>query len=140
MQKRILIADDEKWYTEPLKDGLEPEGYIVTQVTYGEDCLNELGRNKYALLVLDVMMDPGPNLRNEFTSRTAGLEVTKRIRNKDDNLPIIIVSVVTDKNITNQFKELNVSYLRKGETPLRKILGFIRGSVTGIAYSTESEA
>ena len=66
---RILIVDDEPLIRQSLSGVLEDEGYMAHSVDSGESCLDELGRNAYDLLLLDVWL-PGMD----------GLETLSRIQ------------------------------------------------------------
>ncbi len=54
---RVLVVDDEPGIRESLKGVLEDEGYQCQAVGSGEQCLEELARNTYEVVMLDVWMD-----------------------------------------------------------------------------------
>jgi two-component system nitrogen regulation response regulator NtrX len=80
---RILIVDDEPGIRESLAGVLEDEGYSCTAVDSGEQCLEEVGRNPYEVVLLDVWL-PGMD----------GLETLQRIEEIPfaDRPEIIIIS------------------------------------------------
>ena len=53
---RILIMDDEPWYTTPLIDALSERRYSVHGVTSGAEGLAWLKQNRAALVVIDLLM------------------------------------------------------------------------------------
>ena len=55
---RILIVDDEPAIRQTLGAVLEDEGYQVTALAAGEECVAELGRHAYDLVLLDIWL-PG---------------------------------------------------------------------------------
>jgi two-component system, NtrC family, nitrogen regulation response regulator NtrX len=57
-QTRVLIVDDEPGIRESLRGVLEDEGYACAAVETGEQCLEELARNSYEVVLLDVWL-PG---------------------------------------------------------------------------------
>jgi len=57
-RRRILIVDDEPLIRQSLGGVLEDEGYSVKAAESGEECLAELGRNAYDLVLLDIWL-PG---------------------------------------------------------------------------------
>ncbi len=77
----ILIVEDEKKIAESLKQGLEESGYEV-MIAYdglmGEKMVNNYSFN---LILLDVNL-PGMN----------GIELSKKIRQKDKNIPILMLT------------------------------------------------
>lgn len=57
---RVLVVDDEPGIRESLTGVLEDEGYTCNAVATGELCLEELGRQTYDVVLLDVWLkDPG---------------------------------------------------------------------------------
>jgi len=53
---RILVVDDEPGIRQSLGGVLEDEGYFVRSVESGEACLEELGRQSYSLVLLDIWL------------------------------------------------------------------------------------
>ena len=54
--KRILIADDEEGIRDMVKEYVSLDGFSVDEAADGEEALAMLAKNKYDLLLLDVMM------------------------------------------------------------------------------------
>lgn len=84
---RILLVEDEDHLAEGLAFNLRNSGYDVTICSTGEAALEEVERQSYDLLLLDIML-PGID----------GLEVTRRLRQDGHTLPILIVSA-RDRNL-----------------------------------------
>ena len=80
---RVLIVDDEPGIRESLTGVLEDEGYHCHAVGTGEDCLSELTRNTYDVILLDVWL-PGMD----------GLETLARIQEIPfaDRPEVVIIS------------------------------------------------
>ena len=78
---KILVADDDKNTRLLLKTILEKANYTVTTAANGEEALTALDKEHIDLVVMDVMM---PKLD--------GYELTKALRENDNNLPILMVS------------------------------------------------
>ncbi len=55
---RVLVVDDEPGIRESLRGVLEDEGYTCHTVESGEQCLEELARHSYEVILLDVWL-PG---------------------------------------------------------------------------------
>jgi len=81
--KKILIVEDDQSIGEVEKDYLELNGFEVTLETNGLEGLNKAQKEKYDLIILDVML---PELD--------GFKIVESIRNTQD-LPIMIVSART---------------------------------------------
>ncbi len=81
---RILVVDDEKLLVKGLKFNLENDGYEVDGAYDGRQALEFFEKNKYDLVLLDLML---PEI--------SGLEVCRAIREKS-NVPVIMVTAKTE--------------------------------------------
>ncbi|MCR5291130.1 MAG: response regulator transcription factor [Treponema sp.] len=81
MSDKVLIADDDEAISKLLSKVLLLNGFEPHTVNDGLKALQELKKDTYQLLLLDVMM---PNLD--------GFQVIKRIRQEGNTIPIIVVS------------------------------------------------
>lgn len=91
---KVLIIEDEQAIAEGLVDLCEFKGYTPTHVQDGIQGLEEALSGLYDLIVLDLML-PGMD----------GFTVCNRIREKDRELPIIILSAKTsDSDIIEGLK------------------------------------
>jgi two-component system nitrogen regulation response regulator NtrX len=78
---RVLIVDDELGIRESLRGVLEDEGYSCNAVESGELCLDELSRNSYEVVLLDVWL-PGMD----------GMETLARIQEIPfENRPQVVI-------------------------------------------------
>ena len=78
---RILVVDDDKDIRELLEDRLRARGYQVETETDGLRALDAIHSGRFSGLILDIGL---PSLD--------GMEVLKQIRQKDQQMPIIMVS------------------------------------------------
>ena len=81
MSAQILIADDDEISCQLFAETLEQEGYRVDRAQSGADALALLHDTPHDLLIIDVRM-PG----------ITGLEVTRRLRQENFSLPIIVMT------------------------------------------------
>jgi DNA-binding response OmpR family regulator len=81
----ILLVDDEEAVQKLLTYPLEREGFRVLQARDGEDALQQFGRERVDLVVLDLML---PKLD--------GLEVCRRLRGQS-TVPIIMLTARDDE-------------------------------------------
>ena len=58
MKSRILVVDNDADMVALLRRHLEVEGWAVTAVTGGEDAQTALGREEYAVVLTDLVMEP----------------------------------------------------------------------------------
>src|SRR5258707_15111850 len=77
---RILIIDDEAAIRESLDTLLTLEGFTVTMAADGTAGLDQLSRNEYDLLLLDLAL-PGES----------GIDLFPRITALQPNLPVIMI-------------------------------------------------
>ena len=77
----ILIVDDEKHTRLLLQKVLETEKYHVFSACNGQEALEVMDKNHIDLVILDIMMPV-----------MDGYELTKALRETDNNLPILMVS------------------------------------------------
>jgi DNA-binding response OmpR family regulator len=78
---RILVAEDDKHILAGLRDALESEGYHVSSAVDGEKAVSLLGKERFDLVILDIMM-PGKS----------GFDVCKTIRATDQDLPVMMLT------------------------------------------------
>lgn len=78
--KHILLVDDEPAITQGIAYYLEREGYAVTTAETGSAALAAIGRERFDLIVLDLML---PDI--------SGLEITRRLKQSPDTADIPIV-------------------------------------------------
>jgi len=83
---RILLVEDDPNLSVVIHDYLEILDYETTVCNDGEEGLNEFTKNKYDLVILDVMMP-----------KKDGYSVAEDIRSFDDNTPIIFVTAKSMK-------------------------------------------
>jgi two-component system nitrogen regulation response regulator NtrX len=79
--KTILVVDDEKSVRDSLKMVLEFESYEVLFAENGQEALRQISAVPVDLVLLDVKM-----------AGMDGIEVLQRIREKQDDLPVLMIS------------------------------------------------
>ena len=99
---RILIADDNPEIREIIKVLLSGEGFLVTEAKDGAAALDEIKKQEFDLIILDIMM-PGMN----------GYETCQSIR-ETNNAPILFLSArTTDSEKILGFSSGGDDYLEK---------------------------
>lgn len=121
MNKKILLAEDEKDYATVLRNKLQAANTEVEVAGNGAEALNLVQANKPALVVLDLIMP----IKN-------GFEVLKEIR-EDNNLKDIKVIVLSNLGQVEDIEKARqlgaVDYIIKSDTTLadavKKILSYL---------------
>ncbi len=93
---RILLAEDEYLYQRIIEKYIHDFDMQLTIVDDGQKCLDQVERQKYDIILMDIIM-PGFN----------GMEVTRAIRKKGIHTPIIAVT-------SNIWKEDELNSLESG--------------------------
>lgn len=91
---QILIAEDEKEIANSLKKSIISVGHETAIAHDGEQALQLLSANQYDVLLLDWRMP-----------KISGLDVCKRLRAAGNNIPIILITALSD--ISNKIEALN---------------------------------
>lgn len=81
MNKRIMVVDDERAIRDSLQGLFEDEDYLVTCAASGEEAVVRFRKDPVDCILLDIWM-PGID----------GLETLARLKNMDDNVPVVMMS------------------------------------------------
>jgi len=116
MSKRILFVDEEDWSITPYFDKLRDNSSEVDLAIDGDEAIDLLQKNKYDLLVLDIMFPPGQKIGNNVEPRKAGAILLYRIRYNEipdmkttSNIPVVVITAVTDQKLLEDVKQLGVN-------------------------------
>lgn len=108
----LLVADDEQAMANVLKLKLEASGNKVTVAHDGQATLDLLDKDKFDLVLLDLMM---PN--------TDGFAVLEAIKEKDIKVPVIVMSNLGQEEDIKRAKTLGAEdYLIKVDMSVSQIV------------------
>ena len=111
-KKKILVGEDEKAIALALEHKLIHEGFDVVLAENGEQVLQKLEKDKFDLLLLDLIMP-----------KMDGFAVLKEIKEKKIVLPIIITSNLGQEEDKNRVKNFGVAdYLIKSNVSIMEIV------------------
>jgi two-component system response regulator QseB len=79
----ILLLEDDTATADALRVGLERSGFTVTWVATCADALRRIATNRFAAVVLDVMVPSG----NVNVPTGDGYDVLRRLREDGDDVP-----------------------------------------------------
>ena len=94
MEKKILVVDDEDYHRELMQKLLSKLGYEVDAVESAEDAFSLLERNKFPVIITDLIM-----------LEMDGVEFCRRIRETDDKTFVIALTGHTDLYDIDKLKE-----------------------------------
>ena len=121
-EAKILIADDEEDILEIVADRLEFYGFEVQTARDGVECLEAIDRQVPDLLLLDIRMP-----------RLDGLEVLARLQQTQPELPVVVISASTDRQVAEDTLSRGaVDYLLKPFEPAElqeKVFGALKKEI-----------
>lgn len=127
-KKSILIIDDHPIMREGISQIINNQSdlYVIDEAESGPEALKKLSEISPDLAVIDISLK-GMN----------GLELTKEIRKKFKNLPILILSMHPEKFYAERaIKSGAMGYIQKHE-PSFKVIEAIRKIISGKMYLSE---
>ncbi len=99
----ILLVDDNEKLNNTIKIFLELKNHNVTSAITGKDAIQLINNNRFDLYIIDIHL---PNIN--------GIDIVKHIRNKDLNIPIIMVTASREiENLVKAFKTGCNEYIKK---------------------------
>lgn len=119
---KLLLVDDEKGITDPLREFFQDRGFHVNTADSGEAALEAIRKDKPNIIFLDIRMKGMDGL--------ATLEEIKRI---DKNIKVIMLTVIEDKEVIDKAKKLGAEeYITKPfrteyleEVLIKKVQGLV---------------
>jgi DNA-binding response OmpR family regulator len=112
MPKKILIVEDEKMIIKPLEMKLKLSGFDTAVAYDGEEALGILEKDKFDLILLDLMMP-----------KIDGFGVLSAMKKKGDKTPVIVATNLNQEGDISKAMELGVSnYYVKADTSLGDIV------------------
>lgn len=121
----ILLVDDEPGMLELYSEVLRDAGFEVDTASNGNEALLKASEKEYSLILLDIMMNEGPD----------GIQVLRIIKSNPDKYKKPIVVMLTNLAITNNVKDAYdygaAGYLIKlalsNDQLVKKVRGFLHG-------------
>ena len=114
--KKILIVEDENLIVKPLEMKLKISGFETGVAYDGQEALDILSKEKYDLVLLDLMMP-----------KIDGFGVLAEMKKRGDQTPVIVASNLNQMDDISKALELGVnSYYVKSNTTLGDIVENIK--------------
>lgn len=121
-KKRILVIEDDVECAQAYQALLEPT-YDVALAHDGTSGLEALeSETRFDLVILDIMMPAGERIDTKDVGLSTGLELLRQIRKSGSDIPVVVISVVWDQQITTEMRELGAqTVLQKPVRPPGKL-------------------
>lgn len=114
--KKILIAEDDRPIAKALQLKLQHSGFEVQIVNDGEEAMEAMEKEKFAMVLLDLMMP-----------KKDGFVFLAELKAKKDKTPVIILSNLSQDGDIQKTKDLGaIGYFVKSNTPLVDIVANIK--------------
>lgn len=115
IMKKILIAEDERPIANALFNKLTSEGFEPKMVINGQEALDALSKEKYDLILLDLMMPV-----------VDGFVVLKKLKDGNNQIPVIVLSNLGQENDVKRAKDLGAKdYFVKANTKVKDLIVII---------------
>lgn len=112
----ILVAEDEKAYSRALVLKLQKNGFVVESATNGEEALELLSKQKFDLLILDLIM---PKLN--------GFAVLEELKKLNNTVPVIVLSNLNQEEDVKKVKALGAKMsIEKSNTSISDIIKIVQ--------------
>lgn len=111
-KKRILIAEDEKAYSRALVLKLTNSGYEAESAANGQEALDAIKNSHFDLLLCDLVMP-----------KVNGFEVIEEIKKQGINLPVIVLSNLSQTDDEKKVRDLGVyDFLAKSSVTIAEVI------------------
>jgi len=97
-KRKILVVDDEVDILELLVARLKANDYEVVTASNGQEALDKFAKEKPDAILLDIMMP-----------EVDGLDVLRRIRKENENLPVFMITAFSNEERFKSATSLNAS-------------------------------
>jgi two-component system, LuxR family, response regulator FixJ len=114
----IYVVDDDLDVLGSLQFLLETDGFDVRTFKSGAALLGDAGSNDADCFVIDYKM---PNMN--------GLDLVKRLRNRDISAPIILITGYPDEHISEMAATAGVRHVLRKPLLDESLIGHIRGAL-----------
>ena len=115
MKKRVLIVDDEEVIRKFLRINLLKWGYDVTEAADGVQALEQIGKDRYDLLICDILM---PN--------KDGWQVIREVKSSPETKDIPVIVLTAKNDDTDMFRGYDMGanyYMTKPFTKSQLLYG-----------------
>jgi len=118
MSKKILVVDDDVAFCSLLQTFLKKKGFDVTNSFTGKEAVEIINKDDFDVVITDIRLPDSD-----------GMEILKRVKEKDISTPVILMTGYTDiKTAVNAMKQGAFDYVGKPINP-EELLNTINASL-----------
>jgi len=117
---RILVVDDEESIRETFRMAFERAGYTVVTASTGEEAIGMLRKELPDIAFVDLVM-PG----------SSGVQVIRAIRERDKNLPVVVVTGYPDSELMYQAMAYSPLVVLAKPLRVKILLDTVRNALAG---------
>lgn len=126
----ILMIDDEERWVKGYREALELEGYkveLISRVDDLDNCLVAGNKEKYQLIILDIMMASGKKYKDEDVDEgmKTGNFVLLDIQSVWPDIPVIILTNKRDQSIAKLVSKNCIGTYMKDATDSIKLVAVV---------------
>ena len=130
MANEILVVDDNSDIRLLISNILKDRGFVVRQAANFDQALNEINKKIPDTFIIDVKLDKGD-------SKNDGIELLKRIRKKDDDVPVIMISGHANVQMAVDSLKLGAFEFIQKPFSSERLLNFVKRAVETINLKKE---
>lgn len=132
----ILMIDDEERWVKGYREALELEGYkveLISRVDDLDNCLVAGNKEKYQLIILDIMMASGKKYKDEDVDEgmKTGNFVLLDIQSVWPDIPVIILTNKRDQSIAKLVSKNCIGTYMKDATDSIKLVAVVNEILGG---------
>jgi len=114
--KKILVTEDERPMAHALALKLGRAGFQVANAYNGEECLDFLKKEKFDLILLDVIMP-----------KMDGFKVLEKMKEISDKTPVMMLSNLSQQDDEKKARDLGaIDFFIKSNTPIINIINKVK--------------
>jgi CheY-like chemotaxis protein len=117
MKSLVLLVDDDRLAVPLYKEALEVKGFAVKQCFDADSALSFVRdkKSEIGVIVLDIMIPPGKTYENLDTGEglKTGVFLYDTLRQILPDVPIIVLTNVTEDETLNEFRQRGVNFWQK---------------------------
>ena len=113
-ERKVLVVEDETWFADALSDLLGHDGFQVIVASDERTAMRCLNEQEFDVMLLDLMLPPDLDAEPLDGGDRTGIRILRRLRQINNQVPVIVLSVVRDVAVIDQAEDYGVvSYLAK---------------------------